>query len=148
MNMNLDLEETTKRLMSLDPEADYTDEELEQYDDLSDELIRQYSWPEVYKTWSNYLYTQCPDEQDVIWFAHNFFAYSPDSSIPDPVHFTAYLYYRVDTSLNEDAYQIFDSVAIKVLENSGVINMMNTPLWTAETDPRIQAEISVLKSRR
>lgn len=147
MSTNLDLEETTKRLMSLDPEADYTDEELEQYDDLSDKLIRQYTWPEVYKAWSNYLYTQCPSEQDVIWFAHNFFDYSPDHSVSDPIHFVAYLYYRVDTSGNEDAYQIFDSVAMKVLENSGIINMMNTPLWTAETDPRIQAEISAFRSR-
>ncbi len=136
------LDETTKYLMTLDPYYDYTDEELDKIDALTEKIINQYTWPVVYQKWSSYLYNNCPTEENVIRFAHSFFCYGSKQFIPDPLRFISYFYYRVDVTKNQDAFDIFDSLAITILPNAGLVNMMEEPCYAAETDPRIQAEIA------
>lgn len=141
MDTVLDLKETSKYLLSLDPDFDYTDDELDQQDSLAEQLINDYSWPVVYHEWCNYLYNCCPTDTDVIRFAHNFWDYGGERPIPDPIRFIAYLYYRVDVRSNTDAFDIFDSLAISILPRAGLVNMIEEPCYAAESDPRIQAEI-------
>ena len=142
MSKNLDLKETSKLLLTLDPDFDYSNEELDQFEELAEELINQYGWSTVYKEWSRFLHEECPTDKDVVWFALNFSSFAPDIALPDPLQFIAYLYYRVDTTKNSRAFDIFDSLAITVLPNAGLVNMMEQPCYAAEADPRIQAEIA------
>lgn len=147
MSEALDLQKISEYILSQDATRDYTDEEIIELEALVENLISQFTWPKVYETWIEYLHTKCKTDAAVVNFAQNYFDYARDRHIPDPVHFIAYLHYRVNTLENEDAMQIFDSLAISVLENAGLLDMMQTPLYTAERDPRIQAEIAVIKSQ-
>ena len=143
---NLDLIKTTEYVFSLDWDNDFSDEELDKLDETVETLISEYGWDNVYKEWCNYLHTKCDDDWSVINFARHYWDYAHDRYIPDPVHFIAYLYYKVDTSKNEDALDIFDSLATTLLENAGLLDMMQDSLYTAERDSRIQAEIAVIKA--
>lgn len=143
---SLDLIKTTEYIFSLDWDNDFSDEELDKLDETVETLISEYGWDNVYKEWCNYLHTKCDDDWSVINFARHYWDYAHDRYIPDPVHFIAYLYYKVDTSKNEDALDIFDSLATTLLENAGLLDMMQNPLYTAERDSRIQAEIAVIKA--
>lgn len=143
---NLDLIKTTEYIFSLDWDNDFSDEELDKLDETVETLISEYGWDNVYKEWCNYLHTKCDDDWSVINFARHYWDYAHDRYIPDPVHFIAYLYYKVDTSKNEDALDIFDSLATTLLENAGLLDMMQDSLYTAERDSRIQAEIAVIKA--
>ena len=136
---NLDLIKTTEYIFSLDWDNDFSDEELDKLDETVETLISEYGWDNVYKEWCNYLHTKCDDDWSVINFARHYWDYAHDRYIPDPVHFIAYLYYKVDTSKNEDALDIFDSLATTLLENAGLLDMMQDSLYTAERDSRIQA---------
>ena len=146
MNRDLDLQKTSEYILSQDATRDYSDEEIIELETTVNKLIAKYTWPVVLDEWIKYLHTKCKTEAEVVTFAQNFFDYARDRYIPDPIHFVAYLHYRVNTLENDDAMQIFDSLAISVLENAGLLDMMQTPLYTAEMDPRIQAEIAVIKS--
>jgi len=147
MSDALDLKKTSEYILSQDATRDYTDEEILELEATVDKLISKFTWPRVYETWIEYLHTKCKTDADVVNFAQNYFDYAHDRHIPDPIHFIAYLHYRVNTLENDDAMQIFDSLAIAVLENAGLLDMMQTPLYTAERDPRIQAEIAIIKSQ-
>lgn len=142
MNAKPELRETSKFLLTIDPDYDYSDAELDHFEDLAEALINQYGWSTVYKEWTRFLHEECPTDKDVVWFALNFSSYAPDIALPDPLQFIAYFYYRVDTTKNSRAFDIFDSLAITVLPNAGLVNMMEQPCYAAETDPRIQAEIA------
>ncbi len=146
MNQNIDLEKTTEYIFSLDWEKDFTDDELDNLNLLVENLIQKYGWPKVYETWCAYLHKKCNDDWSVVNFARHYWDYASERTIPDPVHFIAYLYYRVDTLSNDDAMQIFDSLATTILENAGLLNMVEQPLYTAERDPRIQDEIKRIKA--
>ena len=142
MKEKLDLKETSKFLLTLDPNYDYSSEELDHFEDLAEELISQYGWPTMYKEWSRFLHEECPTDDDVVRFALNYSSYSHDTVLPDPLQFIAYLYYLVDTTKNSTAFDIFDSLAITVLPTAGLVNMMEQPCYAAENDPHIQAEIA------
>ena len=145
MNEKLDLQETTAYIFSQDATRDYSDEEILELEALVDRLISEYSWPTVYEAWREYLHTKCTTDTDVINFAQNYFDYAKDRHIPDPIQFIAYLYYRVDAHENASAFDIFDSLAITILPNAGLVDMMNDSCYAAETDPRIQKEIARLR---
>ena len=147
MSKSINLKEVSKKLLSLDPYYDYSNAELDELDNLAQTLITQYTWPVVYQEWSHYLYTKCPTDEDVVRFAHNYFDYGYDKPIPDPLQFIAYFYYRVNVLDNQDAFDIFDSLAIKVLPAAGLVDLIEEPLYAAETDPRIQAEIENWKQK-
>ncbi len=147
MSDTLDLQKTSEYILSQDATRDYTDEEIIELEETVNKLITQYTWPKVYETWIEYLHTKCKTDADVVNFAQNYFDYARDRHISDPIHFIAYLHYRVNTLENDDAMQIFDSLAISVLENAGLLDMMQNPLYTAERDPRIQAEIGIIKAQ-
>ena len=148
MNTELNLKETSELLLTLDPDADYSGEELDHFNDLAENLIRQYTWSVVWQEWSDYLYNHCPSDEDVVRFAHNFFDYASDRPVPEPLRFIAYFYYRVDVTKNSDAFDIFDSLSITVLPNRGLVNLMKEPNYAAESDPRIQAEIANWKRQQ
>ena len=147
MSEALDLQKTSEYLLSQDATRDYTDDEIIELESTFDKLVSQFTWPKVYEKWVEYLHNNCKTADEVVNFAQNYFDYARDLHIPDPIHFIAYLHYRVNTLENDDAMQIFDSLAITLLENAGLLDMMQTPLYTAELDPRIQAEIAVIKSQ-
>ncbi len=145
MNDILDLQKTSEYILSQDAMRDFSDEEIVELDNMFKKLISQYSWPKVYEVWTEYLHTKCKTDEEVINFAQNYFDYARDMHIPDPIHFISYLYYRVDTQKNSYAFDIFDSLAITILPNAGLVDIINDPNYAAESDPRIQAEITLIK---
>lgn len=147
MSKSLDLIKTTEYIFSLDWETDFTDEELDRLDEMVEDIISEYGWSKVYEAWCDYLHNHCKDDWSVVNFACHYWDYANDRYVPDPIHFIAYLYYRVDTSKNSRACEIFDSLATSILPNAGLVNMTDNPYYAAETDPRIQAEIAIIKSQ-
>ncbi|SDA38992.1 hypothetical protein SAMN02910275_00152 [Butyrivibrio sp. INlla18] len=147
MNKDLDLKKTTEYIFSLDWDKDFTDKELDDLDQLVEDLITKYGWNDVYQAWCEYLHKNCKDDWSVVNFALHFFDYAHDRYIPDPVHFIAYLYYRVDTKTNSRAFDIFDSLAITILPNAGLLDMTEESNYAAETDPRIQSEIEAIRKQ-
>ena len=103
MNAKPELRETSKFLLTIDPDYDYSDAELDHIEDLAEALINQYGWSTVYKEWTRFLHEECPTDKDVVWFALNFSSYAPDIALPDPLQFIAYLYYRVDTTKKQQS---------------------------------------------
>lgn len=62
MNEKLNLKDSSKFLLTLDPNYDYNSKELDHFEDLADELISQYGWSTVYKEWSRFLHEKCPTD--------------------------------------------------------------------------------------
>lgn len=148
MSEILDLQKTSEYILSQDAMRDYSDEEIIELEALVEKLISQHTWPKVYEAWMEYLHTKCKTDEEVINFAQNYFDYAREMHIPDPIHFIAYLYYRVDAHKNSYAFDIFDSLAITLLPNAGLVDIMDTPNYAAEADPRIQAEIALIKAQK
>ena len=146
MSKHLDLFDTTKYIFSLDWDTDFTDEELDELDEKVEGLISEHGWSKVYETWCDYLHNHCKDDWSVVNFASHYWDYAHDRYVPDPIHFIAYLYYRVDTSKNSRACEIFDSLATTILSNAGLLNVIDDPYYAAENDSRILAEIAVIKA--
>lgn len=141
------LHKASRMLMKLDPFNEDTEEELDYYETTAKTLIQKYGWRAIFKEWSNILFNECPTDQDVIWFAHNFYCYYDELPVPNPLSFVAYFYYRVDVSKNQDAFDIFDSLAISILPREGLLDLVEEPCYAAETDPRIIAEIEKWKAK-
>ncbi|MDO4197570.1 MAG: hypothetical protein Q4D13_01105 [Erysipelotrichaceae bacterium] len=145
MTKTMNLEETTRYIFSLDWDNNFTDEELDNLENLVEETIDENGWQKVYESWCAYLHNECKDEWSVVNFALHYWDYAHDRYIPDPVHFIAYLYYRVDTSKNERACEIFDSLSVQLLSDAGLINAIDDPCYAAENDPNILSEIEEIK---
>ena len=143
------IKKITEELFSIDPlDETVSAEILDKNDELAEELLSNYNWTDIYDIWMEYLHTQCSTTEDVIKFANNFWGYNgQEQYIPDPIHFIAYLYYRVDTQKYPEAFTILDSLAITILPNAGLVDMIANPNYSPETDTRIQAEIAIFHAQ-
>lgn len=149
MNKKEYIKQITEELFAIDPlDESISDEILDKNDEIAEELIAQHNWSDIYEIWMEYLHTKCPTPEDVIKFANNFWSYNgQEQYIPDPIHFIAYLYYRVDTQKYPDGFTILDSLAITILPNAGLVDMVANPNYSPDLDSRIQAEIAILRTR-
>ncbi len=70
-----------------------------------------------------------------------------DKKIPDPSDFISYLYYRVDMDLYwDDVGELFEGLAISILSNHGLANMLEDPYYDPAKDARILNRITTLKN--
>lgn len=127
---------------SFDPEGN------EEHLKTSWELFDNYTWEEIYSVWMQYLYNNCATPDDVINFVNLYFYYDAiDRKIPDPIKFISYIYYRVDMDVYwDEAGDLFDSLAIHILSNHKLINMMDDPYYRPWEDKRILTGIDHWKS--
>ena len=67
----------------------------------------------------------------------------------EPYKFLGYLYYMVDMDKYwDDAGDLFDSLSISMLENSGNINIVKNPYYTALEDPKIKSAVNEWKVKK
>ena len=113
------------------------------------ELFDNYSWKDIYPVWEQYLHTNCKTPTDVINFVNLYVYYDAGSKkIPDPLDFIGYLYYRVDMDTYwDEAGELFEGLAITILSNHGLINMMENPYYTPWKDARILNQIASWKNK-
>lgn len=120
------------------------DEVRERYDDEFESIIKEYKWNNVYPVLKDILINDCNDEASIVNWCHHFWDYALiyEYKVPNPEMLVAYLYSKVDIVNNSDAFDILDTIAISVLP----INLMETPCYAANADPKIQHLIEDLKS--
>ena len=111
------------------------------------ELFENYSWEDIYPVWVRHLHESCPNPTDVINFVNLYVYYdAAGKKIPDPLDFISYLYYRVDMDLYwDEAGELFDGLAINILSNHDLTNMMEDPYYDPTKDERILSRITALR---
>ena len=111
------------------------------------ELLENYSWEDIYPVWVRHLHENCPTSIDVINFVNLYVYYDAvGKKIPDPLDFISYLYYRVDMNLYwDEAGELFDGLAINILSNHDLTNMMEDPYYDPTKDERILSRITALR---
>ena len=123
-------------------------EDHEEHLKASWELFENYSWEDIYLAWVRHLHENCLTPTDVINFVNLYIYYDAASKkIPDPLDFISYLYYRVDMDLYwDEAGELFEGLAINILSNHGLTNMMEDPYYNPTKDDRIRSRITALRN--
>lgn len=144
------ISDVTKYLFDCDFFAEEfdADDSYEHYDCARKQMAEN-KWSEVYNSWSEYLMSNCDTPEKVINFVNLFSYYGgQDQEIKNPYDFLGYIYCRVDMSIYWDtAGDLFDSVAISILENCGKINIVKNPYYSANKDPEIIASVQRWKDK-
>ena len=119
-------------------------EDHEEHLEASWELFERYAWEDIYPVWLKHLHTNCQTPEEVINFVNLYVYYEAlNKPIKDPIEFVGYLYYKVDMDKYwDEAGELFDGLAIEVLSNRGLVNMMEDPYYNPLKDKRIQNAIS------
>lgn len=112
------------------------------------ELFENYQWEDIYPIWRQHLHTECTTPDDVINFVNLYIYYNAaELKIPDPLDFISYIYYRVDMDKYwDEAGELFEGLAINILSNHNLINMMQNPYYNPTKDERILVEIEKWKA--
>ena len=134
------IQNETEYLFNFDFNDDTISEEIENaYLERANTLINSFPWNDIFICWFDYLQKKCVTPEQVINWANLFFWYGGCEQVIDkPYIFLGYLYYRVDiVKYAEKAQTIFDSVSISMLEKSGYINIIDTPNYVPENDPKM-----------
>ena len=142
------IEEYTKYLLNCNFVDDTFDpEDQEDHLKTSWELFNHYSWEDIYPVWMQHLHAECVTPVDVINFVNLYVYYDvADMKIPDPLDFISYLYYRVDMDKYwDEAGELFEGLAITILSNHGLVNLMEDPYYNPLKDERIQSRAEALK---
>lgn len=141
------IKEITEYLLNVHFWSDEYDESEEERRQTVEQLMRDYPWNDIFNEWNLYLRTKCPASDDVINFMNLFFAYEGYKQIiPDPIGFSAYLYYRLGDRVKEsEAQTMADSIVIPVLQHAGLLSKYDT-CCAPESDPRIIAAVEALKN--
>jgi len=116
--------------------------------DTAQELFESYPWNDIIQEWHNYLYTNCHTPHEIINFANLFYYYDGANDYnPDPYRFLGYLYAHVDMDTYwDEAGELFDSIAISILENQLLISTSEDPYYNPLKDPKILLEIERWKA--
>ncbi len=116
--------------------------------DKAHELQENFSWKDIISEWHNYLYSNCHTAEEVINFANLYFYYEgADNYNPEPYRFLGYLYAHVDMNTYWDrAGDLFDSIAVRILNNQQLINIKDDPYYNPLKDDNIIREINKLKN--
>ena len=127
---------------SFDPEG----EEIHLY--VSQKLFESHPCNDIIQEWHNDLYNNCHTATEVINFANLFYYYEgADNYNPEPYKFIGYLYAHVNMDKYwDEAGDLFDSIAIAILENQLLINTSNDPYYNPLTDPNILTAINNWKN--
>ena len=143
--MNSSISEITSFLFNTDFFDDAFDpEDNEIHLDKAQELFESFPWNDIITEWHNYLFNNCHSPEDVINYANLFFYYGGSEEYnPEPYKFLGYLYSHVDMeSYWEKAGDLFDSIAINILQNQQLIDLNEDPYYDPLKDPKIIKEIA------
>ncbi|MDO5295156.1 MAG: hypothetical protein Q4F00_00735 [bacterium] len=141
----------TASLFNRSFEEEITDAEETALLDRANALINTFGWKKVFNSWNNYLHHQCLTPESAINFANWFWFYGGhEHPIPNPYHFIAYFYYRIDYAIQKyDISDILDSLATSILPKAGhrEADLYLNPYYMPESDPQIRAEVEKLKKQ-
>ncbi len=138
--MNENIYNATQYLFRCDFFSDSFDPEgNEEHLDKAGNLLKEYSWAEIFPIWSDFLHTQCPTAKDVINFVNLFMYYgATDQIIPDPYDFVGYILSKVDLDKYWDiAGDTIDSLCNSVLQKAGKVSLVSDPYYQAWKDPKV-----------
>lgn len=112
-------------------------------------LMGDYSWADIYTVLKQYLHENCHTPAEVINFVNLYIYYEcTDNIIDEPISFISYLYYMVDMDQYwDEAGELFEGLAIRILTNSKLVNLMEDPYYSPLKDERIVSGISRWKER-
>ena len=147
--MSDSIKDVTNYLFNVDFYDEGFDPEGEEiYLKKSQELKDNYPWKDIISEWHSYLFNNCITPKSVINYANLFFYYGgADMFNPEPYRFIGYLYAHVDMDeFWEEAGDLFDSIAIDVLQNQMLIDLKDDPFYSPLKDPKILSEISNWKN--
>ncbi|MCR4686010.1 MAG: hypothetical protein K5659_00385 [Lachnospiraceae bacterium] len=146
-----DIKSETEYLFGCDYFSDdFDDDELCEHLNRAKTLLKTHKWSEIFDEWNHYLLHNCRTPEEVINFVNLFFYYGgQDEAVKEPYKFLGYLYYMVDMDKYwDDAGDLFDSLSISMLENSGNINIVKNPYYTALEDPKIKSAVNEWKVKK
>lgn len=149
MSKVMSIEEYTDYLLNCCFADDSFDpEDHEDHLKASWELFEKYPWEDIYPVWMRHLHTECLTPADVINFVNLYIYYEAEElEIPDPLDFVSYLYYRVDMDLYwDEAGDLFEGLAINILSNHGLIDIMEDVYYDPTKDERILSRIAALNA--
>ena len=123
-------------------------EEHEEHLKTSWDLFEKYNWADIYPVWMRHLHEKCSTPEDVINFINLYVYYeAADFPIDDPFEFIGYIYSRIDMDKYwDEAGDLIDSLAINILSNQGLVNLMENPYYSPLKDERILNAMSCLKT--
>lgn len=142
--MNKEIIKITKYLFDCDFFDDNFDpEDHEIHLDAAYKLQESFLWNDIIAEWHNYLFTNCKTPEEVINYANLFFYYGGANDYnPNPYKFLGYLYAHVDMDKYWDrAGDLFDSIAIDLLSEQLLIDIVEDPYYNPLKDPKVLEEI-------
>lgn len=122
-------------------DEDLTEAEEEVLEEKAEALVSEYGWDAVYRTFTDYLYSNCSKPEDAINAACCFWNYHWENRIvPTPYVLLSYFYYRIN--LDEQKYDsqgILDSLAIEILPKAGVskADLVQNPYYSPVLDDEL-----------
>lgn len=145
----MELLQTVKYLFDRDCEEEMTEDEEDVLQKVADDLVAEYGWNNVFSEADKYLRQFCISPEAVINFAVLFWDYGwYENPIPDPYHFLAYFYYRIDWQTGTyDVRDILDSLCISILPKAGFqdADLSVNPRYMPENDSRLQKAVKRLR---
>ena len=143
MNNKKHLQDETNYLFNIDfNNEDLTEDQEDEYLNHLENLLKNYTWNEIFTCWFDYLKNNCKSDNDILNWANIFFWYDGHTyPIPNTFDFLGYLYYRIDVTKNMDAQHIFDSIAIPILEKLGEADIVADPCFAPESHPKIKQAV-------
>lgn len=129
-----------------------TEEEETETENTAQSLITKYGWEEVFEHFFYYLKTECSTPESVANAMNIFSTYGwSKNPIPDPYDFLGYIYYRIELNPNEyddyNAVTTFDSIAVDVLEKSGIKENLYIGDYVPEIDPEVIKAVEKWRSK-
>lgn len=131
-------------------DADLSDAEEMQIDEMAAKLIEQNGWLTVYSALTAYLLTSCLTPEQAIDVVHIFWELGwCERPIADPYRFLGYLYYRIEfNSARYDKMDMMDTLTTTILLKAGYLyaDMYRNPDYTPETDANLIEAVNKWRS--
>lgn len=123
-------------------ENDYFSEEFEPegtMQDLADEVIKKYSWSDIYNCFYHYLTRECDTDIKVYNAINLFYGYGyEENPIPNPYELIGYIYYRIDLHEHWEEWGDFiDGFAVGILERCGKADLTKDPYYCSWEDKKV-----------
>lgn len=147
--INIDnLKKETEYLFNCDFDSDDYDanESYEHYNRAAS-LMNSYKWQDIFPVWFDYLKEKCHFPKEVINYVNLYMYYGgQDEIVADPYDFLGCIYSRVDMDIYwDDCGELFDGLAISILEHSGRVNTFKDPYYSPLKDKKLMNSIEIWK---
>lgn len=136
-------------LFGLDYFSDYSDDELEMREELSEKILNEVDKQSVFDGWVNYLKTNVKSSKAAWSFMAWFFNYGGhEIKVSNPYPFLGKLYYKLGLSFDNEPqtddekqmFDTFDSIYVEMLTQFGIIKQDDYFYVNLYNDDRLKKE--------